>query len=247
MIRKNKFALITGASSGLGKALTLAMAQHGIYIFALGNCETHLQDIKDAYPDLIEVFNYDISKSKSWREIASQLHGFNLNYVIHAATSTEPTQTIEQMNYDSWMSTMMINLNAPVFLTKALVSNSLTLQSRVLFVSSIGAQVPISGSGSHCISKAALEMARKVLSVESKPYLLASFVPSTMDIMIHSRINASVKYMQSDVGYSSSKQKEESYQLKTYAERIYCLLSNTTDEVFTDDIWSFEDIEKFYM
>lgn len=244
MFKHSKFALITGASSSLGKVIASIMAENGIVVFALGSNKAALMSLKNTYPDTIKILNYDLSDSKSWKKISYELNGFQLNYVIHAATSTDPIRSLEQTDYDSWMKIMAINLHAPIFLTRALLANSLSLKSRILFISSAGAQVPIAGFGAHCISQAGLEMARKIMSVENKPYLLASFVPNLMDIKMHNHIKASTKYFGQGIDYFFNTEERESLdKLTLYAECIYSLLTKTSDEDFTDDVWDLDDFE----
>lgn len=246
MFKKSKFALVTGASSSLGKEIASIMAENGIIVFALGSDESALNNLKNSYPEAIKILNYDLADPKNWKKVSDKLSGFHLNYVVHAATSTDPIRSLEQIDYNSWMKTMTINLHAPIFLTQELLANSFSSKSRILFISSAGAQVPIAGSGVHCISKAGLEMARKVLSVENKHYLLASFVPSLIDIKIHNHIKASTKYIGQGIDYFFNiEEKGHLDKLTLYAECIYSLLTKTSDEDFTDDVWDFDDFQLF--
>lgn len=53
--------VITGASSGLGRTLSLRMAQAGHQVFALARSEEKLRELADQHPDLIRTYIADVT------------------------------------------------------------------------------------------------------------------------------------------------------------------------------------------
>ena len=232
----------------MGEALSLKMAAAGIGVFAIGSDSKKLRQLEQRYPGAIKAIAYDLSEPNSWQDITSVLKGFRLNYLVHADSPVGPVGKLELTDYQLWKKAMVVNLDAPLFLTKSLSNGCLYSDSRVLFVSSVGAHVPIGGAGSYCISKAALEMARKVLSLESKPYLLASFSRGFSDSDLYECIMSSSGGARSSAAQMFDlRDKNDLAEIKPCVDFIHWILTGTSNEVYADNTWDYEDPDQHQM
>ena len=78
---------VTGASSGLGRALVQQLAEAGNYVIASARSHTALVDLALQYPGKIKVFPLDVSHQLDMEKAAAQLREFTdyLDMVICAA------------------------------------------------------------------------------------------------------------------------------------------------------------------
>ncbi len=83
---KNKYALITGASSGIGYELSKLLARDGLNLVMVARNINRLEEIKKVikskYPVKIKVLPKDISNPEAPLEIFSEIEKENLNVEI---------------------------------------------------------------------------------------------------------------------------------------------------------------------
>ena len=84
--------------------------------------------------------------------------------LVHNAAVLEPVGPLAQVTPQDWRTHMAVNLDAPLFLTQALLP--CLAGGRVLMISSGAAHRSIAGWGPYCTSKAALFMLGRVLGEE---------------------------------------------------------------------------------
>lgn len=126
---KGKICIITGASSGLGKAAALQLADMGAIVIAV--CRNQQQIRSD-----IETFVADLSSQGAIRRLAQALLKKypNIDVLIHNAGVLLPRREI---TIDGLEETFAVNHLAPFLLTKLLLpSLQATPSSRVIIVTS---------------------------------------------------------------------------------------------------------------
>jgi len=126
-----KTALVTGASSGIGQAQSLALAKAGASVVLLGRREEALagtaKSIKDingnAYP-----LPFDLQDRSKFENLCSAACVFTgqVDIVINAA-GVNFREPVEKITAESWDATLNINLSVPFFLAREFVP---AMQSR---------------------------------------------------------------------------------------------------------------------
>ncbi|MBS7670712.1 SDR family oxidoreductase [Croceicoccus gelatinilyticus] len=151
--------VVTGASSGVGRALCLHFAGQGERVLGLARRAGELADVKAEYPDLIEVVACDLA-SPDGRVAAAAALGRDdeVGTLTHSAAIAS-LEDMRDMTGASYHAMMAINLEAPLFLTRDLLPR-MAQGGRVLHLSSGSAHRTLAGNGLYCISKAALLMAK---------------------------------------------------------------------------------------
>lgn len=172
---KNKVALITGASKGIGEAIALTLAAHGAKVVINSRKQEEIDKvasmIRSAGGDCLALGGNtgDPITCKSLVDKAVEQFG-GLDILVNNAASNPsygPIVETEDWAYDKIMS---INVKAPFELAKF---GYPAMKSRgggsVINMSSIAGDTPDPGLGMYSVSKAALNMLTKVLAKEWGP------------------------------------------------------------------------------
>ncbi len=124
-----KVILITGASSGIGRALAKACAMQGASTILLGKSLKKLESLYDEImaancPEpAIHPLNLVQTQPKDAYELAQhiqQLFG-KLDAIVHNAAITGPITPLEHLAPEKWQEVIQLNLNVPFLLTHALL------------------------------------------------------------------------------------------------------------------------------
>lgn len=124
---QDKVILITGAADGIGKAVTLAFAEHGATVLMLDKKARHLEKLYDQIvergftePVILPVDLMDVTP-ESATIFAQAIHDDigKLDGLLHNAADLGSPSPLDQYNMEYWHSVMQTNLHAPYFLTRA--------------------------------------------------------------------------------------------------------------------------------
>src|SRR5579872_3471856 len=159
-----KWVIITGASSGIGQALSMSFGESGYNILAIGRNEINLQKIKSSTKNgnVVTVIA-DLTEDDDIEKIAKNIFlKDGIQYLVHCAAITEPHKPLIKISRAELKKIIDINVMAPIFLTQKLVPY-FDKMTRVLFVGSdyVGVDKKIRPgiSGAYGISKSALRVA----------------------------------------------------------------------------------------
>jgi len=135
-----KIAVITGASSGIGKAIAQELAKEGLLIYLLGRDKKKLNDtakiVKKAGSQA-KVFAFDLTNANEVRTFAHKfMQSFNvLDILIHSAGAVK-LDYIENAKVKDFDTQYKINLRAPFLLTQALLNPIKNTKGQVIFINS---------------------------------------------------------------------------------------------------------------
>ena len=124
---KGKLAVITGASSGIGRAIAIKLASEGINLILLGGTRqdklTETKNLLTKYNVKVDVVSGDISdinwlKSKV-EEISEK---YDVDILINNAGKAHHT-AVSEVSEEEYDKIMNINVKAPFFITKGLIDN----------------------------------------------------------------------------------------------------------------------------
>lgn len=220
--------LITGGGSGIGRALAHALASRKKEVLIVGRREQALAETASFSP-LISYFSADVSTAEGRQAISDYLQKFSsIEGLVHNAGIIEPIVPLASMDEVSWQKIIATNLNAPLFLTQALMPQ--LEQGRVLHIGSGVAYFPVAGWSGYCVSKAALAMLTRCWQLEKPNFAVASVMPGIIDTDMQTLIRHA-KFMDS--------QKRDFFEV---LHRQNKLLSTDTVALFLS--WLLLDVEK---
>ncbi len=117
---KNRTAIVTGASRGLGKAISLALAEQSANVLAVARSEKELQELAARAPERIAIATCDLSDLDAvanLSDIAVERFG-GIDVVVNNAGIAPAAKFLDQ-EQSEWDRVMKINVAAPAVLARA--------------------------------------------------------------------------------------------------------------------------------
>lgn len=161
-------SIVTGASSGIGHALTLELARRGHDVIAVARRQALLDSLRDQCPNRIHTVAADLSNRSSTRRVVASLpNDARVACFIPCAGIAAPIAQLIALTDDQLRRHFKVNVEAPLQLTRALIP--FLRGGRILFIGSDSATRPRQGWGAYCASKAATAMLQACLRAELEP------------------------------------------------------------------------------
>ena len=170
--------LVTGASSGLGRAASLAFARHGATVALLARDEAKLDAV---YEEILAaggaepaMFPYDlaIADDRSLETLAGTLahHLKRLDGVLHSAHQFFNLTPLTLQTLEQWQALMRVNLIAPFALTRACMPLlKQAPDASVVFTGETHGHHPAAFWGGYAVAKSGLETLTRIWADEIRP------------------------------------------------------------------------------
>ena len=167
--------LITGASSGLGRALAVECARAGATVILSGRNGAKLERVYDEIETMgapqpaIAILDLAVATAVDYDHLAKtvDLEFGKLDGLVHAAGLLGERTPLEQYDVPTWCKVLHVNLTAPFILTQVLLpALRKSADASVIFVSSgvVKNQRPFWGA--YAVAKSGLESVRSMFSQE---------------------------------------------------------------------------------
>jgi len=170
-----KTALITGATSGIGKATAYEFAKHGIKLILCGRRQERLDSIKNALSKKVEVhtLNFDVRDRKKTLEAISSLpeEFQKIDILINNAGNAHGLDPIQSGSLDDWDAMIDINVKGLLYVSKAIIPGMTERKSgQIINIgSSAGKEVYPKGNV-YCASKHAVLAITEGMRVDLNPF-----------------------------------------------------------------------------
>jgi 3-hydroxy acid dehydrogenase / malonic semialdehyde reductase len=170
-----KTALITGATSGIGKATAQEFAKHKIRLILCGRREKRLQTLKEELSKLTEVttLQFDVSKKE---EVISAIESLPKNFnkidiLINNAGNAHGLSTIQDGNMDDWDAMIDINVKGLLYVTKAIIPKMIAKnEGFIVNIGSAAGKEVYKNGNVYCASKFAVNALNKSMRLDLNDY-----------------------------------------------------------------------------
>lgn len=126
---QGKTALVTGASSGMGKEITRLFLEEGAYVAALDIREDRLQALKDEMPgaERLTLYPGDVSHSDAMDQVVREIVAENgrLDILVNNAGIMDEMMPVGEVSDELWDRVLDVNLKGPMALTRAFLREML--------------------------------------------------------------------------------------------------------------------------
>ncbi len=191
-----KSALITGATKGIGLALTENLLLSGMKVFGTGRDKDCLNETAKRFSNFTGI-PADLTKNADIQLIADVVRHSNLSlhFLVLNAGMKAPPNCLENYTCEGIDEVMQVNLTAPMKLT-ALLTRHLIEQSRILYVTSRAATLKLEESSTYCASKAALDEIAAIVRKElrTKQIGVSCVIPGEVDTNIQKTLRETTTF-----------------------------------------------------
>ncbi len=165
---ENKVALVTGATSGIGRACAIAFARAGAKVAMTGRREEALKNtaMKIGSSD-VEIIVADVTEGEDSKEIVERtIARFGGIDVLVNSAGIIGTGTIENTTLEHWDEMLDINLRSVFHLTQLALSSLIERKGNVVNISSVAGTRSFPNVLAYCVSKAALDQFTRCASLD---------------------------------------------------------------------------------
>jgi len=168
---KDKVGIVTGASKGLGRAVSKRLADAGATVIAGARSEAHLNTLAGEHPGRIYAFPCDVTEPgqvEALIQFAIDRFG-RLDFLINNA-GIGRFDTVEKLAVEDWEHMMAVNAKGPFLACKYAIPHLKKTEGHIINVSSVAGTEAFATGGGYCASKFALMALTDALTLELKPY-----------------------------------------------------------------------------
>ncbi len=170
---KGKTALVTGASSGVGRAIALELAALGALVLLVARTPEKLQAVAAEVREIAgetQTFAVDLTDDSALSSLSHDLQARcpRLDWLVHSAGlfSAAPLASAPLAAFDS---VMRCNVRAPLALTQALLPAVCSAGGGIVFINSTAGERTHANVGHYAASKHALKAIADTLRLEISP------------------------------------------------------------------------------
>ena len=192
-----KTALVTGGAKRIGRAIALALAEHGadVAITFLESQTEAEQTVRDLAGFEVDAFaaRCDLTQPEDVTEaVAAVAENFNGIDILVNNAGTFESVSLEEISPFQWDHMFATNTRAPFLAAQAALPHLRSAHGRIINIGSLGGIHPWSTHGHYCTSKAALHMLSQTMAKAWAPEISVNCVAPGM--IVQGEINAAYQH-----------------------------------------------------
>lgn len=180
-------AFVTGATSGIGRAIALDLAGQGYGVYAIGRSERALSDLRAEKPGITPIA-LDVTDREA---VESAVTGLEIDVLINNAGIMPPLGSFADMQMADIDATLEVNLSAVIALTRLVVPQMRDRgQGHVLFTGSAAAHSVFPNMALYSATKAAISSFATGLRSDLSPHgvRVTEIVPGRVETDLYQHI-----------------------------------------------------------
>src|ERR1700694_5212512 len=168
-----KVVLVTGATSGIGRAVALRFAESAARVVAVGRNPEALREVGDAIKEAGGeplTVGTDVTKDEDVRQLMQHAVGEfgRLDVLVNAAGHIS-TGSIEDTSLAAWDKMLDVNLRAVFHLMQLATPHLIETQGNIVNISSVTGLRSFPGVLAYCVSKAGVDQLTRCAALELAP------------------------------------------------------------------------------
>lgn len=235
---KGKTIIVTGAGSGMGRELTLALLNRGANVATVDIRESSLKETVEIAGELgnnTSIHVADQSKKEAVDAVVQEIiqRWETVDGIINNAGIIQPFIKINDLDFDTIERVVNVNFYGVLHFTKALLPHLLTRpEGTIVNTSSMGGFLPVPGQSIYGATKAAVKLMTEALSAElldTNVHVCVVF-PGAIDTNINK--NSGVEMPMSEAEMEKQKEKFKPLPAPEAAEQIISAMEKNKPRVF---------------
>ncbi len=160
--KMTKIALVTGASSGIGKATAIKLSENGYDLILCGRREEKLEALKNQLSKTVKVITliFDVRDRK---EVDKQLNSLpnewkNIDVLVNSAGNAHGLSTIDAGDIDDWDAMIDSNVKGLLYVSRMVIPTMVERRKgHIINLSSVAGKQTYANGAVYCASKKAVE------------------------------------------------------------------------------------------
>jgi NAD(P)-dependent dehydrogenase (short-subunit alcohol dehydrogenase family) len=178
---EGKAALVTGASSGLGRATAITLAHSGADVALVARSAEELQSAKEEVskrdPRALSLPTDLAKEEETSATVERTVEEFGRIDVLVNAAGTDAPASVEELSVEGWDRTLDVNLRAPFLLSKAAFPYMREAGGgTIINISSVAGKKGWANASAYCASKFGLTGLTEALADEGKEHRIRAIV-----------------------------------------------------------------------
>jgi NADP-dependent 3-hydroxy acid dehydrogenase YdfG len=171
----NKTALVTGATSGIGRATARILAKNNYKIILCGRREDRLTALEKELSEYTEIhtLSFDVRDKKAvFESINSLPEAFStIDILINNAGNAHGLDPIQTGDLDDWDAMIDINVKGLLYVSKAIIPQMMERKSgHIINIGSIAGKEVYPNGNVYCASKHAVDALNQSMRMDLNPY-----------------------------------------------------------------------------
>ena len=171
----SKIALVTGATSGIGKATAQILAKNNYKIILCGRREDRLLDLKNELSAFTDIYtlSFDVRDKKAvFESINSLPEEFSkIDVLINNAGNAHGLDSIQNGDLDDWDAMIDINVKGLLYVSKAIIPKMIEQKSgHIINIGSIAGKEVYPNGNVYCASKHAVDALNQAMRIDLNPF-----------------------------------------------------------------------------
>lgn len=170
-----KTAFITGATSGIGKATAIILAQNGFQIVASGRRQERLDQLKTELSSLtkIHTLNFDVQIQK---DVVGAIESLptefrKIDVLINNAGNAHGLSSIEDGNLDDWNAMLDINVKGLLYVSQPIIKGMIKNKNgHIINIGSVAGKETYANGNVYCASKHAVDAINSSMRMDLNKY-----------------------------------------------------------------------------
>lgn len=189
----DKVIIITGASSGIGRACALLFAENGANVIAVGRNEENLNGLRDEANEkrgTIRLHSTDVCNTSQVEDLINEtIKNFGQIDCLVNSAGIIMNGTIENTLLSDWDRMMEINVRSVFFISQKCVPYLEKTKGNIVNVSSVAGTRAFPNILAYCVSKAAVDQFTRCAALElaAKGVRVNAVNPGVVVTSLHKR------------------------------------------------------------
>lgn len=171
----SKNALITGATSGIGKATAIRFAKEGINLIICGRRKDRLEELQKELSSLVkvEILCFDVRDKEAVKKNLTKLPAsfLTIDVLINNAGNAYGLDSFESGDMDDWDAMIDINVKGLLYVSNAVVQHMMNQKSgHVINIGSTAAKTVYKKGNVYCASKHSIDALTKGMRIDLKEH-----------------------------------------------------------------------------
>ena len=165
---ENKKVLLTGASGGIGKALSQKFINNGANLIFTSSNNDKLDELRNLYGDVHSYYLLDLSKKENLMDNINNIRANNkdIDIIINNAGITKDNLLL-RMSVEQWQEVIDTNLSSSFYIIKNILPDMVkNRKGKILGITSVVALTGNPGQSNYTASKGGMIAMYKSLAIE---------------------------------------------------------------------------------